>query len=84
MLSHRRPQLVRVLGEEPDGSSFLVLQTVISGIAGLIVGALTTPFSAGVDALLYVDARIRREGLDVRLVQAAQGAAEPPWPLTSP
>ncbi len=66
------------------GSDFLVLQTVTTGIAGLLTGALTTPFSAGVDALLYVDARIRTEGLDVRLIQATQGAAPPPWPITSP
>ncbi len=67
-----------------SGSGFLVVQTVTTGIAGLLTGALTTPFSAGVDALLYVDARIRTEGLDVRLIQATQGAAPPPWPLTSP
>ncbi len=66
------------------GSELLVLQTVTTGIAGLLTGALTTPFSAGVDALLYVDARIRTEGLDVRLIQATQGAAEPPWPTTTP
>ena len=70
-----------LLGESGLESRFLVIQTIASGIAGLVTGALTTPFTAGVDALLYVDARIRREGLDVRLVQTAQGAAEPPWPL---
>ncbi|NHA66716.1 glycerophosphoryl diester phosphodiesterase membrane domain-containing protein [Phycicoccus flavus] len=69
------------LGDDPTGSAFLVLQTVISGITGLVTGALATPFSSGVDALLYVDLRIRREGLDVRLIRAAQGAAEPPWPV---
>ncbi len=68
------------LADDPSGGNFLVLQTVTSGIAGLLTGALTTPFSAGVDALLYVDARIRREGLDVQLIQTAQGAAAPPWP----
>lgn len=68
------------MAEDPGGGNFLVLQTITSGIAGLLTGALTTPFSAGVDALLYVDARIRREGLDVQLIQTAQGAAAPPWP----
>ncbi len=66
------------------GSDLLVLQTLTTGLTGLLTGALTTPFSAGVDALLYVDARIRTEGLDVRLIQATQGAAPPPWPLTTP
>lgn len=77
--------LAAVLSQDPnDGGAFLVAQTVASGIAGLITGALTTPFSAGVDGVLYVDSRIRREGLDVQLIQAAQGAAPSPWPLTSP
>ncbi|MBM6401068.1 hypothetical protein [Phycicoccus sonneratiae] len=72
------------IGDSSSGAEALVLQTVSAGIAGLITGALTTPFTAGVDALLYVDARIRTEGLDVRLIQATQGAAPPPWPLTTP
>ncbi|PKW27287.1 hypothetical protein [Phycicoccus duodecadis] len=75
--------LVATLGEDPQGSTFLVLNTVLAGVAGLITGALTTPFSAGVDSLLYVDARIRDEGLDVQLIQAAQGAAPAPWPTPS-
>ncbi|GAA4882891.1 hypothetical protein [Serinicoccus chungangensis] len=41
----------------------------------LVVGALTIPFTAGVTALLYLDQRIRREGLDVSLVGAAQERA---------
>ncbi|WP_298890487.1 hypothetical protein [uncultured Serinicoccus sp.] len=41
----------------------------------LVVGALTIPFTAGVTALLYLDQRIRREGLDVSLVAAAQERA---------
>ena len=53
---------------------------VLAGIASLIAGALTTPFTAGVDALLTVDARIRREGLDVQLIQASQQGGPAPWP----
>lgn len=56
-----------------------IWQAVITGISGVIGGALTTPITAGIDALLYVDQRIRREGLDVQLVQTAQGTAAPPW-----
>ena len=33
------------------------------------------PFTAGVTALLYLDQRIRREGLDGALVRAAQARA---------
>ncbi|QKE85602.1 hypothetical protein [Arthrobacter sp. NEB 688] len=67
-----------------DGGALLVAQTLVAGLAALLTGALTTPFSAGVDALLYVDGRMRREGLDIQLIQSAQGAAAPPWPPTSP
>jgi hypothetical protein len=41
----------------------------------VVVQAFSVPFSAGVTALLYLDQRIRREGLDVGLVQAAQARA---------
>ena len=48
----------------------LVLSAIGTGIASLVVA----PFSAGVTALLYVDRRMRAEGLDVAL-QAAAAAA---------
>lgn len=38
----------------------------------LVQSVLTTPFSSGVDSLLYVDQRIRYEGLDVALLQQVQ------------
>ena len=41
----------------------------------LVVNAFVVPFTAGVTALLYLDQRIRREGLDAGLVQAAQARA---------
>ena len=41
----------------------------------LVIGALVTPFTAGVAALLYLDQRMRREGLDVTLVRAAHDRA---------
>ena len=55
-------------------------QAILTGLATLISGALTTPFSAGVDALMVVDQRIRREGLDVQLIHAAQQGGPAPWP----
>ncbi len=60
-----------------------IWQAVLTGVAGVIAGALTTPITAGLDALLYVDHRIRREGLDVQLIQTAQGAAGAPWARAS-
>lgn len=41
----------------------------------LVVGAFVVPFTAGVTALLYLDQRIRREGLETSLLQAAQARA---------
>ena len=63
-----------------DPENLYVWQAIIAGISGLITGALTTPFTAGVDALLYVDQRIRREGFDVQLIAAAQDDATRQWP----
>ncbi|MGN6415228.1 hypothetical protein [Flexivirga sp.] len=43
-------------------------------LVSVVVRALTTPFTAGVTALLYLDQRIRKEALDVTLMEAAGGA----------
>jgi len=54
------------------GLAALFLATV-----GQIVGyTITYPFSAGVSVLLYVDQRMRREGLDLDLARAA-GVSHP-------
>ena len=47
----------------------------IQGVATIIASVVTTPFYAAVVALLYIDLRIRREGLDVTLHRAAEEAA---------
>jgi hypothetical protein len=64
-----------------DGSSnatfgVLLTQLLISGIGQIIAGAVLYPFSAAVTALLYIDLRMRREGLDVELIRAT-GAGSP-------
>ena len=64
-------------GQEED---LFMWQAVLAGLATLISGAITTPFSAGVDALMTIDQRIRREGLDVQLIHAAQQGGPAPWP----
>ena len=69
--------IVFALGDEGD---IFMWQAVLSGLASLISGAITTPFSAGVDALMAIDQRIRREGLDVQLIHAAQQGGPAPWP----
>ncbi|PZS16774.1 MAG: hypothetical protein DLM57_09695 [Pseudonocardiales bacterium] len=54
----------------PGSGTPLVYLLIIS--AGSVVSAtLTAPIRAGIDALLYVDLRMRREGLDIVLQQAA-------------
>ncbi len=69
--------LVFSLGDE---SALFMWQAILGGVATLISGAITTPFSAGVDALLAIDQRIRREGLDVQLIHASQQGGPAPWP----
>lgn len=69
-----------VLFATSDPQHIFVWQAALSGATGLITGALTTPFTAGVDALLYVDQRIRREGFDVQLITAAAQDAARQWP----
>jgi hypothetical protein len=45
--------------------------TIAQILGTIIASSLTTPFFAGVIALLYIDIRIRREGLDAELAAAA-------------
>jgi len=47
-------------------------QLLLSAVGGVISGALVAPISAGVVALLYIDRRIRTEGLDIALAEAAR------------
>lgn len=51
------------------GTRAVVLSTLGAGLASTIVA----PFTAGVTALLYIDRRMRAEGLDVALQAAAAG-----------
>lgn len=53
----------------------LILQSVGTVIAQTIVG----PFTALVTVILYIDQRMRREGMDIELARAA-GIATPPPP----
>jgi hypothetical protein len=63
-----------LLGGGDEGTLPLVLNAIGGGV-GLL---LTAPFSAGVAALLYVDRRMRAEGLDVALTAAATGGGGAP------
>jgi hypothetical protein len=49
----------------------LGLATVLAtGVATLVAGIITLPFSAAVTGLLYTDLRMRREALDIQLTSA--------------
>jgi hypothetical protein len=57
-----------------------LLPLAIISVGGAIGSTITAPFSAGVLALLYIDRRMRAEGLDVTLAQAAAQSAALPEP----
>jgi membrane-anchored glycerophosphoryl diester phosphodiesterase (GDPDase) len=52
-----------------------VAALVIGAIGSILAATITRPISAGVNVLLYVDLRMRREGLDLTLREAAQSQA---------
>jgi hypothetical protein len=49
-----------------------VASVIVAAIGGIVVGAITRPLLAGVSVLLYLDMRMRKEGLDLVLRNAAQ------------
>lgn len=59
----------------PTAEGQSVVGLVTYHLLDLVVGALITPFTAGVTALLYLDQRIRREGLDLAMARAARERA---------
>ena len=67
-----------LLGGAGSADSSYVLLQALSAIAGIVAGAVTYPFTASVGTLLYVDMRMRKEGLDIELMRAA-GATPPQY-----
>ena len=59
-----------VVGDNPSDSEFFATLAV-SALGGIVASTFTAPFTAAATALLYVDRRIRREGLDIELARAA-------------
>jgi hypothetical protein len=62
---------------------------IVTAVGTIIGAAITWPFTAVATALIYVDRRIRREGLDLELARAAglvpaTSAATPGAPLDDP
>lgn len=50
-----------------------VINTTISTIGSVIVSTITLPFVAAVVSLIYIDRRMRVEGLDITLARQASG-----------
>ena len=70
-------------GMSADG--LVTMQVVVGALVTLISAAATTPVTATVDTLLYVDQRMRTEALDVHLIQSVEGRAPLPWqPASEP
>jgi hypothetical protein len=55
---------------------------IITAVGAIVGAAITWPFTAVASALLYVDRRMRREGLDLELARAA--GYSPPGQSTTP
>jgi hypothetical protein len=72
--------LLGVLVSAGDSS---VLQAFGDAVATSASSILTTPFSAAVTAVLYFDARVRKEGFDLELLARRIGLDAPPG-TTSP
>jgi hypothetical protein len=69
--------LVGLLQDEPYGSFGLtLLQLGVGQVGSILAGAVLYPLTAAVTALLYIDLRMRQEGLDVELMRAAESPAE--------
>ncbi|WP_157181178.1 proline-rich domain-containing protein [Actinopolymorpha alba] len=60
-------------GDSFGGAEILTLSLL--GIGNLASAVLQVSFLAAVNALVYVDARMRKEGLDIELAQAAANAS---------
>jgi hypothetical protein len=57
--------LVSVLDLDAAGDSQPPIVLVLTVLGGIVAGTVVSPFLAGVQALLYVDRRMRAEGLDI-------------------
>jgi hypothetical protein len=62
-----------LLGGGPFATSAAPLSTLgLTALGALVAGTVAGPFSGCVDGLLYVDRRMRAEGLDIDLAQRAR------------
>jgi hypothetical protein len=57
--------------------------TIIAVVGAIAAGTVTRPITAGVTVLLYVDLRMRKEGLDLALRTAAGSGQAGPGDFTA-
>jgi hypothetical protein len=77
--------LAAAVGDSPfsltdTGSGLSVAYVLIISAGSVLSTTFLAPVRAGIDALLYVDLRVRREGLDIALRQASRPAPAGPPP----
>ncbi|THJ74898.1 hypothetical protein [Candidatus Frankia alpina] len=63
-----------MFGDFLDGD-LTVTGHIVEGLGNLLATTISTPIVSGTVVLLYIDLRIRREGLDVTLAEAARARA---------
>ncbi|GLY28432.1 hypothetical protein [Kineosporia sp. NBRC 101731] len=63
--------VVSLSGDLDLGTSLFV-QQIFTDVGTILAGAVVYPFSAGAIALLYLDLRMRREGMDVEMLRSEQ------------
>ncbi len=73
--------LVVVLVGSSNSDTLAPVALVLLVLFGAVVWALTQPLVAASLTLIYVDRRMRAEGLDIQLTRAAQAAAASSGPL---
>ena len=71
------PLVLVLLPSALNGKTPSTTALVLLVILGAIVWMLTQPLIAASLTLIYIDRRMRAEGLDVQLTQAARAAAQP-------
>jgi hypothetical protein len=58
-----------------SSSNLPIAYLVLSAIGNVLAVTFTAPLRSGVDAFLYLDLRMRKEGLDIVMAQSAPGVA---------
>ncbi len=70
--------LIVVAGDGEPGTTAAVAILALDVLGGTLAGMITAPFLAGVLALLYIDRRMRAEGLDFVLRRQERTARQAP------